>query len=63
MANETLNEQLAGFITHIGKDIKSLTDDDKKKAFAPYKFEIESIKDKTFNDNLYEDVRSYYNKK
>lgn len=41
----------------------TLTDDDKKKAFAPYKFEIESIKDKTFNDNLYEDVRSYYNKK
>ena len=30
MANETLNEQLAGFITHIGKDIKSLTDDDRK---------------------------------
>ena len=31
------------------------------KEYAPYKFEIESIKNKTFNENLYNDIVTYYN--
>lgn len=31
-----------------------------KKEYAPYKFEIEMIKNKKFNENLYEDVRKFY---
>ena len=31
------------------------------KEYAPYKFEIESIKNKTFNENLYNDIVSFYN--
>lgn len=37
-----------------------LTDSDKKRAYPPYKFEIEMIKNKTFNPNLISCVRSYY---
>ena len=35
--------------------------DSKDRTYAPYKFEIESIKNKKFNDNLYDDVRNYFN--
>ena len=34
----------------------------KDRSYAPYKFEIESIKNKEFNNNLMEDVRKYYEK-
>ena len=34
-----------------------------KKDFPPYKFEIEMIKEKKFNKNLYKDIISYYIKK
>jgi deoxyribonuclease-4 len=33
---------------------------DKIKAFPPYKFEIEMIKNKKFNFSLYDDIREYY---
>ena len=36
--------------------------DDKTK-YPPYKFEIEMIRNKKFNDNLLEDVKKYYEKK
>ena len=36
------------------------SEDDKKRAFPPYKFEIEMIKEKKFNPNLIELIRSYY---
>lgn len=36
------------------------SDDDKKKIYPPYKFEIEMIKNKKFNTYLLEDIRSYY---
>lgn len=36
--------------------------DGKNRAYAPYKFEIDMIKNKKFNVNLYEDIRSYYEK-
>lgn len=32
------------------------------KDYAPYKFEIEMIKNKEFNSNLYEDILNYYKK-
>ena len=34
---------------------------DEKDSYPPYKFEIEMIKNKKFNPNLLEDVKSYYN--
>ena len=34
----------------------------KKRVFAPYKFEIKMIKDKTFNNNLLNDIKEYYKK-
>ena len=33
---------------------------DKERILPPYKFEIDMIKDKKFNDDLYEDIRNYY---
>jgi deoxyribonuclease-4 len=36
------------------------TDDNKEKTYPPYKFEIDMIKDKKFNNNLYNDIRNYY---
>ena len=35
-------------------------DGGKDRTYPPYKFEIEMIKSKTFNNNLYDDVRNYY---
>ena len=32
-----------------------------EKDYPPYKFEIEMIKNKTFNENLYNDIINYYN--
>lgn len=34
----------------------------KNRVYAPYKFEIDMIKNKKFNDNLYNDIRNYYEK-
>lgn len=36
------------------------TDDSKERVYPPYKFEIEMIKNKSFNFNLLEDIRNYY---
>lgn len=35
---------------------------DQKDFYPPYKFEIEMIKNKTFNDNLLDDIKDYYQK-
>ena len=35
-------------------------DGGKDRSYAPYKFEIEMIKNKKFNENLLDDIRSYY---
>lgn len=37
-------------------------DGGKDRSYPPYKFEIEMIKNKEFNKNLFEDVRNHYNK-
>lgn len=36
------------------------TDDDKKRIYPPYKFEIEMLKNNKFNSNLLNDIREYY---
>src|SRR5574344_734295 len=36
------------------------TDDSKDRLYPPYKYEIEMIKDKKFNPNLLNDIRSYH---
>lgn len=38
------------------------TDGGKDRTYPPYKFEIEMIKNKTYNPNLLEDIRNYYKK-
>lgn len=35
-------------------------EEDKKRAYPPYKFEIEMIRNKKFNNNLLKDIRNYY---
>ena len=37
-------------------------DDSKERIYPPYKFEIEMIKNKKFNNNLIKDIRNYYAK-
>lgn len=41
---------------YVGKDIN-----DKNRDYPPYRFEIEMIKNKNFNENLLEDINRYYN--
>ena len=36
------------------------SDDDKERLYPPYKFEIEMIRNKEFNENLLKDIRNYY---
>ena len=36
---------------------------EKDRLYPPYKFEIDEIKNKKFNSNLYEDIINYYEKK
>lgn len=36
------------------------SNDDKKRLYPPYKFEIEMIRSKEFNSNLLEDIRTFY---
>lgn len=38
----------------------TLTDDDKKRLYPPYKFEIDMIRSKTFNKELLINIRDYY---
>ena len=38
------------------------SDDDKERLYPPYKFEIEMIKEGTFNSNMMNDIREYYKK-
>lgn len=38
----------------------SMNEDSKERSYPPYKFEIEMIKNKKFNPNLLENIRSYY---
>ena len=41
---------------YVGKTLE-----DKSRDYPPYRFEIEMIKNKTFNESLIEDINDYYN--
>ena len=41
---------------YVGKDME-----DKNRDYPPYRFEIEMIRNKKFNENLIKDINDYYN--
>ena len=55
------NDNLAGIPKILETPYVSREDGLKDRTYAPYKFEIESIRKKEFNNNLYENVRKFYN--
>lgn len=60
LLNVIYNERLKLVPKILETPYVSKTSEDKEKVYAPYKFEIEAIKNKEFNSNLYDDIRSYY---
>ncbi len=54
------NSRLKGIPMLLETPYISKDDDDKAKVFAPYKQEIEMIRNKKFNPNLIEDIREFY---
>ena len=52
------NERLKDIPKILETPYVSLKDGDKDRSLAPYKYEIEMIKSKHFNSNLYDDVRN-----
>lgn len=62
LINIIYNERLKDVPKILETPYISLEDNTKVRSLAPYKFEIEMIKNREFNPNLYSDVRSYYKK-
>lgn len=60
LANIIYNERLKNVPKILETPYVGKSDTDKNKIYAPYKFEIEMIKNKKFNEKLYEDIRNYY---
>ncbi|MFA5602698.1 MAG: deoxyribonuclease IV [Bacilli bacterium] len=62
--NNILNVIYHPFLENIPKILETpyitSNDNDKNKTFPPYKAEIKMIKNKEFNNNLYNDIRNYY---
>ena len=56
------NERLENIPMILETPYISIKDGDKDRSYPPYKFEIDMIKERKFNDNLYNDIRSFYNK-
>lgn len=54
------NEKLKGLPKILETPYVTENDDSKARAFPPYKFEIEMIKNKKLNPNLIEEIRNYY---
>ena len=54
------NEKLENIPMILETPYVSKNDESKTKEYPPYKFEIEMIKNKKFNPNLIEDIRSFY---
>lgn len=54
------NERLENIPMILETPYISKNDESKTKEYPPYKFEIEMIKNKKFNPNLIEDIRSFY---
>lgn len=56
------NDRLEGIPKILETPYVSIDDDKKDKLYPPYKFEIEMIKNKKFDDDLYKHIREYYKK-
>ena len=54
------NEKLSNIPKILETPYVTENDTSKERAFPPYKFEIEMIKNKKFNSNLIEEIRAYY---
>src|SRR5574344_169381 len=54
------NEKLSNIFKILETTYLTENDTSKERAFPPYKFEIEMIKNKKFNSNLIEEIRAYY---
>ena len=62
LINVIYNNRLEGVPKILETPYISKVDNEKEKVYPPYKFEIEMIKNKKFNDNLLNDIRNYYSK-
>ncbi len=60
LINIIYNEKLANIPKILETPYIGDTDEDKKRIYPPYKFEIAMIKDKKFNPNMLNDIRAYY---
>lgn len=60
MINIIYNKRLEGIPMILETPYVDDVDNDKKRAYPPYLFEIDMIRKKKFNSNLYSDVRNYY---
>ncbi len=60
LINVIYNKRLESVPKILETPYVSVKEGAKDRTYAPYKFEIESIKNKSFNDNLYNDIRNYY---
>ena len=60
LINIIYNPRLDGVVKILETPYVTASDDDKKRAFPPYKFEIDMIKEKKFNPELIELIRSNY---
>lgn len=60
LINVLYNERIMGIPKILETPYVTLDDDSKKRLYPPYKFEIEMIREKTFDENLIEKIREYY---
>lgn len=62
LINVIYNERLEGIPRILETPYIGDFDDDKSRNYPPYKFEIDMIRNKVYNNNLYEDIRTCYKK-
>lgn len=61
MINIIYNERIKDITKILETPYVGKTLEDKNRDYPPYRFEIEMIKNKTFNEKLIEDINNYYN--
>lgn len=60
LINVIYNDRLDSIPKILETPYVSLDDNSKEKIYPPYKFEIEMIKNRKFNENIISDIRNYY---
>ena len=60
LINVIYNKRLLGIPMILETPYIGEYDDDKNKIYPPYRFEIEMIRNKRFDDNLFNNIREYY---